>query len=122
MMPTEIIKGQIVAKANHYQVSRSRMFKDKAIKAYEKHFDKHCTVYRDKHIDVPFVLHAAVYTRTERLDLDNSLKTLLDCLQYAHAIADDNLCMGIHARKVVDKNSPRVEYSIEPIVHAPQLF
>ena len=33
-------------------------------------------------------------------------------LQYAKAIKDDNLCIGIEASKHIDMQRPRVEYSL----------
>ncbi len=50
-----------------------------------------------------------------RYDLDNSLKTLLDCLQQVGAIADDKDCMRIVAEKHIDKDRPRVIFGIEPL-------
>lgn len=61
-----------------------------------------------------------VFERSVRYDLDNSIKTILDCLQYAKAIKDDNLCIRIDAEKKVDRRTPRVEYSI--IEYYPTLF
>jgi Holliday junction resolvase RusA-like endonuclease len=45
-------------------------------------------------------------------DLDNALKCLLDCLQYAKAIKNDNKCVRIVAEKFIDKLNPRVEFKI----------
>ena len=48
-------------------------------------------------------------------DLDNSLKCLLDCLQYSKTIKNDNRCVKIVAEKFIDKESPRVEFKLVEI-------
>ena len=50
-MEVEIIHGQIVAKANHYQAvpgkfGKKRIIKDEVIRAYERSFIEQCKVYR----------------------------------------------------------------------------
>ena len=124
---TETIYGQVLAKANHYQAvpdgqGGRRIIKDKALREYEQCFDRQCLLYRDKRISEPFTLTIDVWHSSERYDLDNSLKTVLDCLQYAGAIADDKLCYSIFATKHVDKYRPRIVYSISPINHQASLF
>ena len=116
----EVIYGQVVAKANNYLAvpdttnGGRRIIKDKKIRAYEKDFLRQCQFYKGKKIDYPFKLRIAVYFQTEKADLDNSLKTILDCLQMAEAITDDNLCYRIAAEKRIDKKNPRIEFAIEP--------
>ena len=124
-MEWETIYGQILAKANHYlavpdSVGGRRIIKDEALRQYERDFKRQCSVYRSKNINKPFKLHAIIYHSSRRYDLDNSLKTLLDMLQDVGAISNDNLCMEIDARKVVDGNCPRVTYAIEE--YEPRLF
>ena len=96
-MEVEVIHGQIIAKANHYQAvpgkfGQKRIIKDEIIRAYERSFMEQCKVYRNRRISSRFRLFVRVWHSSERFDLDNSLKTLLDCLQMAGAIADDKLC------------------------------
>lgn len=105
MMEIEVIQGQIIAKAkaNHYQAisgkgGTRRIIKDEKIRTYEKSFMRQCSVYRDKRISGRFRLFVKVW-RSVRFDLDNSLKTLLDCLQMVEAIEDDNLCFQIEAEE-----------------------
>jgi len=117
-MEKEVVYGQIIAKANHYQAvpdhnGGRRIIKDAAIKAYEKNFMQQCKVYKDKGINTPFTLFVKVFHSSMRYDIDNSLKTLLDCLQYVHAITDDNLCMKIVAEKAIDRQRPRMVFGIE---------
>ena len=124
MADTEIIYGQVIAKANSYQAvpdgqGGRRIIKNDEIRRYEKSFLSQCKVYRNRYISHPFRLVVKVFESSSRYDLDNSLKTILDCLQYAHAIKDDNLCIGINAEKVVDKRRPRIEFKLieqEPVM------
>lgn len=126
-METEVIYGQVAAKANHYMAvpgkdGTRRIIKDEKIRTYERSFLHQCKAYRDRRIASPFRLVAHVYHSSTRYDLDNSLKTLLDCLQMANAITDDNLCYEVQATKHVDKYRPRIEYSIEELNEQTKLF
>lgn len=117
-MEIETIHGQILAKANYYQAvpdgnGGRRIIKDAAIRAYEQSFMEQCRIYKDKAINTPFTLFVKVYHSSMRYDIDNSLKTLLDCLQYAGAITDDNLRMEIRAKKAIDRRNPCIEFAIE---------
>lgn len=117
-METETIFGQVVAKANNYMAvpakdGEKRLIKNERIRAYESAFKEQCKVYKGRGIDYPFVLLIAVYFHSERNDLDNSLKTILDCLQECGAITDDNLCYKIVAEKRIDREQPRIVYAIE---------
>lgn len=124
-MKIETITGQVVGKANNYMavpdgcVGR-RIIKNDAIRQYERSFLRQCVVYKKKLIDRPFCLHIIVYHSSNRYDLDNSLKTVLDCLQYAKAIKDDKLCVRINAEKRIDRNNPRIVFHIEEL--EPNLF
>lgn len=124
-MERETIYGQVISKANNYEVGNDKhggryIIKSEAIRAYECSFIEQCQVYKNKMIDCHFTIYVAVYESSVRYDLDNALKTLLDCLQMAKAITDDNLCRKIVAEKRIDKNNPRVVFAIEP--HEPRLF
>lgn len=121
----EIIYGQVVGKANNYQAvpdgqGGRRIIKNDKIRAYEKKFLDQCSIYRGRLIDRPFRLHVEVFESSPAFDLDNALKTILDCLQYANAIKNDNLCIAINATKKLDRNNPRVEFAIEET--EPKLF
>lgn len=126
-METEVIQGQIIAKANHYQAvpgkfGQKRIIKDEIIRAYEHSFMEQCKVYRNRRISSRFRLFVRVWHSSERFDLDNSLKTLLDCLQMVGAITDDKLCYQIEAEKHLDKYRPRIEYAILEVNEQKQLF
>ncbi len=118
-METETIYGQVISKANNYQAvpdkdGKRRIIKTERLRRYESDFVRQCKVYRGKLINTPFALCVVVYFRTPANDLDNALKTILDCLQYAKAITNDNLCCKVEAEKRTDKERPRVEFSITP--------
>ena len=126
-MITEIIYGQIIAKANHYQAvpgtsGQKRIIKDKIIRAYERFFMEQCKTYRNKRISSRFRLFVRVWHSSERFDLDNSLKTLLDCLQMVGAIANDKLCYQIEAEKHLDKYHPRIEFAIMEVNEQKNIF
>lgn len=116
-MEVEVIHGQIIAKANHYQAvpgkgGTKRIIKDDKIRAYERSFMEQCRIYRNKRISGRFKLFVKVWHSSLRFDLDNSLKTLLDCLQMVNAIMDDKQCFQIEAEKHIDKHHPRVEFAL----------
>lgn len=126
-MEVETIYGQIIAKANHYQAvpgkdGARRIIKDAKIRAYERSFIEQCRIYRNKGISSRFRLFVRVFHSSVRFDLDNSLKTLLDCLQMVGAITDDKLCFQIEAEKKIDKYHPRVEFAILEVNEQKQLF
>ena len=126
-MTTETIYGQIVAKANNYLAvpdgnGARRIIKSDIVRAYERTFASQCTIYCGVGISTPFRLYALIWQRSKQYDLDNSIKTLLDCLQSVGAITDGNLCMEIVARKGIDRVNPRVEFAIEEINKQLSLF
>lgn len=126
-MEMETIHGQIIAKANHYQAvpgkdGTKRIIKDDKIRAYERSFMAQCTKYRNRRISSRFRLFVRVWHSSERFDLDNSLKTLLDCLQMAGAITNDKLCYQIEAEKKIDKYHPRVEFALLEVNAQKKLF
>ena len=126
-MEVEVIQGQIIAKANHYLAVLSkdgmkRIIKDEKIRAYERSFVEQCKTYRNRRITGRFRLFVRVFHSSIRFDLDNSLKTLLDCLQMVEAITDDKLCFQIEAEKRIDKYHPRVEFAILEVNEQKSLF
>lgn len=126
-MEMETIHGQIIAKANHYQAvpgkdGTKRIIKDEKIRAYERSFIEQCRIYRNRRISSRFRLFVRVWHSSERFDLDNSLKTLLDCLQMAGAITNDKLCYQIEAEKRIDKYHPRIEFALLEVNVQKKLF
>lgn len=116
-MIKETIYGQVVAKANHYQAvpgknGERRIIKDAKIRDYENNFGLQCRIYRGKMINQPFRFYIDVYNIHNNFDLDNSIKTVLDCLQYCKAITNDNLMVELQAAKHTSRK-PRIEFAIE---------
>lgn len=126
-MTTETIYGQIVSKANNYLAvpdteGGRRITKTKRLRDYERSFADQCKIYRGMGIASPFRLYAVVWQTSNLYDLDNSIKTLLDCLQSSGVFVNDNLCIEIIARKCIDPDNPRVEFAIEEINKQLSLF
>lgn len=123
---SETIYGTIPSKSNSYTIGRvngqPKIVKSNLMKSYERSFTQQCVKYRGRSISTPFRLVVDVYYPDYVHDLDNSLKGLLDCLQYVGAITDDNLCVEIQARRHYDKFRPRVEFQIEEINEQKKLF
>ena len=115
-MSKQVIHGVCPSKSNCYQIVKvgghASLAKTKAMKAYEDAFYIQCNQYRNANISGYFELHIDVYYPSERADLDNSLKVVLDCLQRCKAISNDNRCTYISARKFKDKDKPRIEFEI----------
>lgn len=114
--PKQIIYGAAPSKSNSYRIitihGHGSLAKTQATKKYEEQFFMQCSL-RNANIDKRFKLTIDVYFNSDRPDLDNSAKVVLDCLQSCKAIKNDRLCAEIHARKFVDKVNPRVEFEIE---------
>lgn len=114
--PRQIIHGLPPSKSNAYRIiakgGHGSLAKTEATKKYEESFFMQCGL-RNANIDKRFKLTIDVYFSSDRPDLDNALKVCLDCLQTAKAIKNDRLCSEIHARKLIDKENPRVEFELE---------
>ena len=110
-----VVYGHVPSKSNQYQIiklgNRFSLAKTKAMKAFEEKFFLQCG-YRNRNIQGFFELYADVYFQSNQPDLDNSLKGLLDCLQSCKAIKNDRNCVKIVANKFIDKNNPRIEFTI----------
>lgn len=113
---TEVILGRVPSKSNSYKIIKlkgySSLAKTKALNDYEKSFYLQCSKYRNKNILGLFEFEVKVYYPSNRSDLDNSLKIILDCLQKVNAIKNDNNCIRIVAEKFIDKENPRIEFKI----------
>jgi len=111
-----IITGNTPSKSNCYKVirlgNRCGLGKQKKLYDYEKSFLSQMQQYDYEMIDGNFKFIIDVFYDSRRPDLDNSLKVVLDCLQKAKAIKNDNLCLEINAYKHLDKLNPRIEFSI----------
>ena len=110
------ILGKAPSKSNCYIIIKRGLHcslaKGKALKAYEDSFFMQVGKFRGKMIDEFFEFEVDVYYPSNRSDLDNSLKVILDCLQTSKVIKNDNKCTQIIARKFIDKLNPRIEFKI----------
>ena len=115
----QVIYGTVPSKSNCYKIvtinGHASLAKQKALKQFEKDFYIQCNKYRNANIDGYFELHMDVFYPSQRADLDNSLKIVLDCLQHVKAIANDNRCTGLVIQKYLDKANPRIEFEIKEI-------
>lgn len=113
--PKQIIYADIPSKSNCYKIIKTagfhRLGKTQAIKDYENKFFMQCSL-RNAMISGRFRIDVDCFNSSDRKDLDNAFKLLLDCLQQCKVIKNDRLCVEIHARKFVDKMHPRVEFVI----------
>lgn len=113
-----VIYGHVPSKSNQYQIiklgKKFSLAKTKAMKEFEEKFFLQCS-YRNRNIQGFFELYVDVYFQSNQPDLDNSLKGLLDCLQSCKAIKNDRNCVKIVANKFVDKNNPRIEFTIKEV-------
>lgn len=111
---TEVIHGICPSKSNLYKIGPHGMYKSKALKDYEKKFFIQCK-NRNRNIESYFEIELKVFYPTERADLDNSLKVVMDCLQETKVIKNDNKCVKITAEKYLDKINPRIEFELTEI-------
>ena len=111
------IFGNAPSKSNCYKIIKKgkhmSLAKTPALKKYEEAFFMQVGRYRGALIDAYFKFSIDVYYPSNRSDLDNSLKVVLDCLQTSKVIKNDNKCTEIHARKFIDKKNSRIEIKIE---------
>jgi len=115
----QTILGQAPSKSNCYRIittnGHGSLTKTGKLASYEKSFYLQCNVYRGKLIKGLFALKINVFNATQKPDLDNVFKVVLDCLQSCKAITNDRNCVKIEAEKFVDKLNPRIEFVIEEV-------
>jgi Holliday junction resolvase RusA-like endonuclease len=114
------IKGNVPSKSNCYKViklgNKCSLAKSKALKDYENSFFiQLLPALRGLMIEGYFEFYIDVFYPSQRSDLDNSLKVVLDCLQKTNTIKNDNKCVKIVAQKAVDKDNPRIEFKIKTV-------
>lgn len=123
----QVIFGNIPSKSNCYKIITFRskdpnkaphasLAKTTTLAKYEKDFFIQCNQYRNRNIDEYFTIEVDVYYPSQRSDLDNCLKVLMDCLQRVGAIKNDNKCTRIVANKFLDKANPRIEFVINKAI------
>ena len=114
----ETIIGKLPSKSNCYKVitlcGHGSLAKTDLLKKYEQQFYLQCK-HRGAKIKGLFKLDIDIFHENMRPDLDNGFKIVLDCLQTCKVIVNDRQCVEIHARKLVDKNNPRIEFVLEEV-------
>lgn len=115
----QTIAGQPPSKSNSYKIinlsGHGSLAKTPGLKSYEQSFYMQVGSYRNLMVEGYFELHLRVYFASMSHDLDNSLKIILDCLQYTKTIKNDNRCVKIVAEKFIDKMNPRIEFKLVEI-------
>ena len=114
------IMGNVPSKSNCYKViklgiganAKCSLGKQKHLKDYERSFKLQMFKYKYNLIESEFKFIIDVYYNSRRPDLDNSFKVVLDCLQKCGLVKNDNKCIEIQARKLLDKEKPRIEFSV----------
>ena len=109
------ILGQVPSKSNGYRIGNNRLFKTIELKEYEVSFEWQIRKHKGQTITEPFEIWIDVYFQSNRSDLDNAAKVILDCLQTSQIIANDRLCSVLVMRKHIDKLNPRIEFEIKQI-------
>jgi Holliday junction resolvase RusA-like endonuclease len=102
------IYGQVPSKSNGYKIGNNRLYKSKQLLQYEESFRLQTLTIRET-ISVEFGINIIVYFQSNRSDLDNAAKVILDCLQSCGIIANDRLCVRLVMIKKIDKLNPRIE-------------
>ena len=119
MKHEQVIYGSVPSKSNQYRIvtikGHGSLAKTSAMQEFEKKFYLQCGAYRNRKIAGFFELYVDVYFQSNQPDLDNSLKGLLDCLQMCKAIKNDRDCVKIVANKFIDRNNPRMEFTIREV-------
>lgn len=108
------IKGQVPSKSNGYRIANNRLFKSKELKQYEESFAWQSAKILQE-FDEKFGITLTVYFQSNRSDLDNAAKVILDCLQTSGIIKNDRNCWQLQMTKQIDKLNPRVEIFIYKI-------
>ena len=109
------ILGQVPSKSNGYRIGGNRLYKTVDLKSYEVSFEWQIRKHKGETVRVPFEIWIDVYFQSNRSDLDNAAKVILDCLQNTGIIENDRLCSVLVMRKHVDKENPRIEFEIKAI-------
>jgi Holliday junction resolvase RusA-like endonuclease len=109
------ILGQVPSKSNGYKIGNNRLYKSKELKDYENRFSWLYALAQGKPsepLKEKFSITIHVYFQSNRSDLDNAAKIILDCLQACKIIENDRLCHELHMVKYIDKENPRIKFEI----------
>jgi len=108
----EVIYGLVPSKSNSYRFSGRFMYKTKALKDYEASFIEQCKVYKGAKIEGNLKIVLKVYYPNRKSDLDGVTKAVLDLFQKVKAFDNDNKVAELNLKKGLDKENPRIEFSI----------
>ena len=113
--PKVTIYGDVVSKSNQYRIitinGHASLKKSDAVKKFEENFYLRNPL-RNANITGFFEIYLDVYFSSNRKDLDGAFKLVLDTLQSSGTIKNDRNCVKIVANKFIDKNNPRIEYTL----------
>ena len=116
--PKVTIYGDVVSKSNQYRIitinGHASLKKSDAVKEFEKKFYLQNPL-RNAHITGFFEIYLDAYFSSNRKDLDGAFKLVLDTLQTSGTIKNDRNCVKIVANKFVDKDNPRIEFTITEV-------
>ena len=113
--------GQVPAKSNHYSIRAPKKgmpftIKTPELKDWEKNFAAQVTANaKNQQISNQVRITLRVWFRSQASDLDNAAKGILDGLQKASVIVNDNRVKELHMFKDVDPSRPRVEITVEEL-------
>lgn len=113
--PKVTIYGDVVSKSNQYRIitinGHASLKKSDAVKEFEKKFYLQNPL-RNLNITGFFEIYLDAYFSSNRKDLDGAFKLVLDTLQSSSTIKNDRNCVKIVANKFIDKNNPRIEFTL----------
>ena len=113
--PKVTIYGDVVSKSNQYRIIKigghASLKKTDAVKAFEQKFYLQNPL-RNANISGFFEIYLDVYFGSNRKDLDGAFKLVLDTLQSSKTIKNDRNCVKIVANKYIDKEHPRIEFTL----------
>lgn len=126
------IYGDVVSKSNQYRIIKigghASLKKTDAVKKFEEKFYLQNPL-RNANISGFFEFYLDVYFSSNRKDLDGAFKLVLDTLQASKTITNDRNCVKIVANKFIDKNNPRIEFTLVEVngieqkdTRQPQIF
>jgi len=115
------IQGAVPSKSNCYRIIRinnhGSLAKTKGLKVYEKMFFMQTPAdLRGLMLDGLLRVQLNVYYPSMRSDIDNGAKIVLDCLQTAKVIKNDNLVTELYMTKHIDKTNPRAEITLSELI------
>ena len=116
--PKVTIYGDVVSKSNQYRIitinGHASLKKSDAVKEFEKKFYLQNPL-RNANITGFFEIYLDAYFSSNRKDLDGAFKLVLDTLQSSGTIKNDRNCVKIVANKYIDKQNPRIEFTLQEV-------